>query len=456
MKKTSLHSTGRIIGWHCVLLSLALGVALLVLVLPSGASAQRAGNNTRQPRERVDRRTERDDAAKADADKKAEADFREKMAASAPEDEEEQRLRALRERRQGPTFPGKDPAFLVLPRPAVRTHMAEELLTPKVRDMTKRALTYLQGKQSNSDGSWSDTEFKENTGVTALVVLAFMAEGSRPRIGQYGRQIDRGLEFILNNVQSNGVIAGKGSNPLGPGYENAFSTLALLYAYGDMPYKPEVRDVISKSIQAIARSQKLDGGWRYDFSREGQSDMSVTANVLWVLRTAKKAGFTVSADSVAKGVNFVEKCAMPDGTFRYRTFGIVAEPSLGGTGVIALANNGAISHPLIPRARDRIAYDYERYSIEDLKARRYFVFGAFYASLATYMCGDSFMYKMPDSQEKRPGGFIPWFQKAADVLAAMQRRDGEFYDDYDNTVYATAMAAILLQAPLGYLPIYER
>lgn len=435
---------GQIGVWRCLLACLALGTMLTLLVLP--ASAQRG------------RRQPEDGAARTE--KEEEAAYRKELAdqaASAPDlDEDEQRLWAARERRAGPTFPGKDPAFLILPRPSERSKMAEELLTPKVREMTKRALSYLASKQSNSDGSWSDTEFKENTGVTALACLAFMAEGSRPRVGTYGRQIDRGLEFILNNVQSNGVIAGKGSNPLGPGYENAFATLALLYAYGDMPYKPEIRDVIARSIQAIARSQKLDGGWRYDFSREGQSDMSVTANVLWVLRTAKKAGFTVSSESVSKGVQFVEKCAMPDGTFRYRTFGIVAEPSLGGTGVIALANNGSTSHPLIPRARDRIAYDYERYSVQDLLARRYFVFGCFYASLAQYMCGDQFMYRMPDSQERRPGGFIPWFKKSALVLAEMQRRDGEFWDEYGNTVYATAMAAIVLQAPLGYLPIFER
>jgi hypothetical protein len=451
-----------------LMLALGLGICLTLLATAGAQTPPKSDKKQPAPRQpRSDKRSDKEAAAKAADDKEAEAEFRKDLAdqaASSPDlDEEEMKLRAMREKRKGPMWPGSDPAFLLLPKPTERTKMADELLTPEVRTMTKRALTYLVGKQSNSDGSWSDEEFKENTGVTALCVLAFMAEGSRPRIGVYGKQIDRGLEFILNNVQPNGVIAGKGSNPMGPGYENAMSTLALLYAYGDMPYKPEVRDVISRSIQAIARSQKLDGGWRYDFSREGQSDMSVTANVLWVLRTAKKAGFTVSADSVKKGTEFVERCAMPDGTFRYRTFGITAEPSLGGTGVIALANKGDISHPLIPRARDRIAYDYERYSVNDLKGRRFFVFGCFYASLATYMCGDSFTYKMPDGKETRPGGFIPWFKKSVQVLAAVQQRDGQFLE-YDQTnqggncysVWPTAMGAIVLQAPLGYLPIYER
>jgi hypothetical protein len=362
------------------------------------------------------------------------------------------RLLAERERMRGPTFPGKDAAFLVLPRATERSTMALDLLgseNPKsrIRTMTDRALGYLANAQ-DSDGGWSDNQFPSNTGVTALCCLAFMAEGSRPRVGKYGKQIDRGIEFILKNVQTSGVIAGKGSNKYGPMYEHAYSMLALLYAYGDMPWRPQTRDVISRGIQAIARSQRLDGGWRYQFSREGDADMSVTANVLWVLRTAKKSGFTVSGAAVLKGVSYIEKCALPDGTFRYRIWGLHSSPSLGGTGIIALSNEGRIDHPLITPARERIAYDYRRYTLQDLKERRYYVYGCFYASLAMYMCGDTY--------------WVPWYRKATAVLRTMQDdpktpgKDGELYDEHGNTVYPTAMTAIVLQAPKGYLPLFER
>ena len=365
--------------------------------------------------------------------------FAEEKAKPAAEDSD--KLLAEKESKRGPTFPGDDPAFLVLPRPAQRSRQALELLTPEVRLMNERALVFLARAQ-DADGSWSDTQFPSNTGVTALACLAFMAEGSRPRIGKYGKSIDLGLEFILKNVQTSGVIAGKGSNKYGPMYEHAYSMLALLYSFGDMPWRPQTRDVISRGIQAMLKSQRLDGGWRYQFSREGHSDMSVTANVLWVLRTAKKSGFTVSQEAIDRGIKFVEQCANPDGSFRYRYFGIHASPSLGGTGIIALCNHGRIDHPLIPTARDRIEYDYRRYTVNDLKERRYFVFGCFYASLATYMSGDAY--------------WMPWFKKAVKVLATMQRKDGEIGDQHDNTIYSTAMASIVLQAPKGYLPIYER
>ncbi|QDU96137.1 prenyltransferase/squalene oxidase repeat-containing protein [Lignipirellula cremea] len=361
--------------------------------------------------------------------------------ADAEAEAEAQRLLAEQERRRGPTSPGLDPAFLVLPRAPQASEMARELLTDDVVQMSQQALDFIAAQQ-DPDGGWSDTQFASNTGVTALCCLSLMAEGSRPRAGRYGRQLDRGLEFLLKNVQASGAIAGKGSNPYGPGYEHALSTLALVLAYGDMPWRPELRDVISQAVQLLLRSQRLDGGWRYQLSREGHSDMSVTANVLWVLRTAKKAGFTVPREAIGQGVAFVEKCALPDGHFRYRAFGIEAAPSLGGTGVIALSNNGQLDHPLIAPARDKIVYEYGRYTIADLQERRYFVFGCFYASLAVYSCGDEY--------------WIPWFKKASTVLAAMQRTDGDFPDQLDNHVYPTAMAAMVLLAPRGYLPLYER
>lgn len=355
--------------------------------------------------------------------------------------DEAQRLLAEKERKRGPTFPGKDPAFLILARPMERSETAKELLTPQVREMTEKALAYLARTQ-DADGGWSDSQYPANTGVTALASLAFMAEGSQPRVGRFGKAIDRGMEFLLKNVQSGGAIAGKGSNPLGPMYEHSYATLALLYAAGDMPWRPGTRDVVARAIQATRSSQLLDGGWRYQLSREGQADMSVTSNVLWVMRAAKKSGFTVSPESIAKGVKYIENCALPDGTFRYRYWGIHAEPSLGGLGIIALSNQGKLDHPLIAPAREAIAYQYRRLTIDDLKQQRYFMYGCFYASLAMYVSGDEY--------------WVPWHKKAVQVLAATQRKDGEWADEAGNTIYPTAMALMILQAPLGYLPIYER
>ena len=55
--------------------------------------------------------------------------------APAAADADAQRLMALRERRRGPTFPGTDPAFLVLPRPTERSPLPRELLQMELPDV---------------------------------------------------------------------------------------------------------------------------------------------------------------------------------------------------------------------------------------------------------------------------------------------------------------------------------
>jgi hypothetical protein len=358
------------------------------------------------------------------------------------------RLLSEMEQGRGATFVGRDPAYVVLPRLPERRETARALLNPRVVALTQKMMHYLLTSQA-ADGSWSDAQYPANTGVSALACLAIMAGGETANIGPNGKALTAGLEYLLKCAHDNGAITGQGSNPMGPMYEQCYATQALLYAYGNMPWRRDLRNVISKSLQLIERSQKLDGGWRYAFTREGDSDVSVTCNVLWVLRAGKKCGFTVNAEKVRKAVAYVESCQwldtrfeQPRGYFRYRSNGRVMTPSMGGVGVIVLTGSGTLDHPMIGATRDVIAYDYRRYTIEDLMERRFTIFNTFYASLAMYMCGDEY--------------WIPWYQKVTDLYRAMQRRDGEVWDEGGNTVYPTAMAAIVLQAPLGFLPIYER
>jgi hypothetical protein len=402
-----------------------LGILLAaVLLAPLPSPAQRGKTNSKTDAER---KVEKETAVKTDS-------------TVAQAEDEAARLLREKEKQKGPMSPGKDPAFLLLPKPTERTRIAD-LMTEEVQAMISRGLAFLVTAQ-DADGGWSDKDFPSNTGVTALCCLAFMAEGSRPLIGGYGKPLNRGIEYILKNVQSSGVIVGKGAYEYGPMYEHLLSTLTLLLSFGEMPWHPEARSVIERGLEVIHKSQRLDGGWRYQYSSEGQSDVSVTANALWVLRTAKKSGFTVDRKVINRGVQYIEQCAMPDGTFRYRYWGLHANPSMGGTGIIALANHGSVDHPLIPGAQKRILYDYNRYTVADFLEREYFVYGCFYASLAMYTCGDE--------------AFFPWYQKMTRILDAAKRKDGEFADQRDNTVYVTAMALIMLQSPYGYLPIYER
>ena len=89
-------------------------------------------------------------------------------------------------------------------------------LQEKSRLAVERGLQYLKRTQ-NTDGSWTDKigrkvhyEYRgrmgKHVGVTALACIAFLAEGSLPGRGKYGEQVEKGLDFILKNVQTNGFI----------------------------------------------------------------------------------------------------------------------------------------------------------------------------------------------------------------------------------------------------------
>lgn len=339
---------------------------------------------------------------------------------------------------------------------------SKNLTNPDIDAMTVSALRYIAQKQS-SVGSWDDTQYKGNAGVTALCCLAFMSEGSRPRVGKYGANLERGLNFLIGTVEENGAIVGKESNPLGAMNEHVLSSMALLLSYKDMPWNPRIRDILRESIQLLMKAQKMDGGWGYDFGREGHSNLAMTANVLWLLKTSNKSGFTISEKEFGKARDFSVKCAYPDGSFRFRHFGLTNQ-SMNGPGIIALIGNkkllfdpslktqdinwsileniGHKFHPLVGPAKDRIIEDYNFTTIEDFKKRPQFIKDCFYESIGMYAIGDE--------------NWSPWFKKATQILKTMQKESGEFNDEFDNTVCTTAMAAIILQSPLEKLPLFER
>jgi len=322
-----------------------------------------------------------------------------------------------------------------------RESSAEVLLTPEVRGMVEKSLDYLR-KSQHANGSWGDTRFPESAGVTALVCLALMAEGSQPNAGKYGRELTRGLEFLLDHAKDDGQIVAKDTYRYGPMYDHAWATLCLLQAYGTMPWRRDYRDKLARAIQILLRYQKLDGGWRYKMMKEGESDSLVTLNVLFALRLGIKAGFAVPQKTLDRAVAFIRSNGIPDGRWYYKRGGRPGTVAISGCGVIAIYGSGAFTDPLVTTANDYILRYYRRYSVEDLLEMSYVIYGTFYTSQAMYMAGDDY--------------WVPWHQKTVEVFEAAQKESGEFYDQHGNKVYPTAMAAVVLQAPYGYLPLYQR
>ena len=59
-------------------------------------------------------------------------------------------------------------------------------------------------------------------------------------------------------------------------YDHSWATLCLLQAHGNMPWRRDMRDKLSRAVQLLLKYQHVDGGWRYKMAREGHSDTLVT------------------------------------------------------------------------------------------------------------------------------------------------------------------------------------
>jgi hypothetical protein len=322
-----------------------------------------------------------------------------------------------------------------------RESSAEKLLTPEVRKTTERALEFIKNAQ-HPNGSWGDNQFPESAGVTALCCLALMAEGSQPNSGRFGKELTAGLEFLLDHAKDDGQIAAKDTYRYGPMYDHAWASLCLLQAYGNMPWRTDMRDKTARAIQCLLRFQKVDGGWRYQMMKEGESDSLVTLNVLFTLRLGIRAGFSIPQESLDKAVAFIKSNSIPDGRWYYKKGGQPGTVAISGCGVIAVYGSGDLKNPLVEAADNYILKYYQRLSFEDLSETPYVVYGTFYTSQAMYMGGDKY--------------WVPWFEKVSAFLKATQREKGDWLDQHENSTYPTAVAAIVLQAPLGYLPLYLR
>lgn len=352
--------------------------------------------------------------------------------------------------------------ILFPPRPDVqRISSADELFaltalkpgektTTTAGEMTARALDFIR-KSQQADGSWGDKQWPQNAGVTALCCLALQAEGSLPRQGPSGIQLARGLEFLLDNTKDDGQIVGRDVYVHGPMYDHSWATLCLLQSYGNMPWRRDMRDKISRAVQLLLKYQHVDGGWRYKMMREGNGDTLVTLNVLFALRLAVRSGFSVPADSVDRGVAFIKARALKEGDrfsgeWQYLPGGQAGSPTVAACGAIALhmaAKDPAdFKDPRIALTIESLDSHYKRHSVADLLEAPYVHYGSFYVSQAMYVAGNQYWH--------------PYYHKMLEVFAASQKADGQFEDQAGNAVYPTAAAAIVMQAPRGYLPLYLR
>lgn len=317
----------------------------------------------------------------------------------------------------------------------------------KVDEAINKALEFLHNTQK-SDGSWTAGRMGgSNVALTGLSVMAFLSAGHVPGEGKYGKTVSKGVEWLLSQQRTNGLLATDSGHEM---YHHGIATLTLAEVCGmmDKEKSKEVRRAVEKAVLLILKAQRTSGsprgGWRYSVAHYGGSDISVTGWQIMALRAAKNLGCDVPAKVIEEAVAYVKSCNdVRTGGFRYTPGGGVTVPCTG-TSILALELCGKNEHK----------------SDEVLKAGAFLVrtnnlprwgdyhfsYSIYYGAQATFQLGDNY--------------WSTYRSRLHAVLLPTQGTTGSWqgqgYDANYGPNYCTAMAVLALTVEYRFLPIYQR
>jgi prenyltransferase beta subunit len=304
-------------------------------------------------------------------------------------------------------------------------------ITPAQKQSVQLGLDHLASRQ-RTDGSFGASQ-RGDVGITALAGLAFMSAGNLPGRGKYGRNVERCLEFILNNCEESGLIASQRTHGLM--YGHGFATLFLGEIYG-MTADDRVREKLTKAVNLLHRTQNPEGGWRYQ-PIPYDADISVTITSIMALRAARDGGIKVDRRTVAAATQYVRHCQNPDGGFSYMPNQNDSGFARSAAGVATLYYAGEGDGADVKKGLEYLAQTRPGTASDG----RYFYYGHYYAAQVMFLAGG-------ERWEK-------YYPEIRDVLIARQDKQSGGWTGEAGGDYATAMALIVLQMPNRLLPVFH-
>jgi hypothetical protein len=312
--------------------------------------------------------------------------------------------------------------------------LTEFRVVERVTKATDRALAYLASKQL-PDGSWH-----RNHAVNALALLAFLGRGHVPGRGPYRDVLERGKKYLIGVPNPKNPFVAFGTM-----YEHGLATLALAEMYGMDP-DPALEEKLRRAVDLIVKSQSPQGGWRYS-PNPGDQDLSVTVMQIVALRAANNAEIPVPPRTIDRALRYVRFCASPAGGFGYQ--GPAQGPQTTAAGILSLQLLGKYDDPRLPKALDYLAQLPVEWSNRGIQ---YFYYFHYYAIQANYQAGGKY--------------WNAWHPRVRELLLEKQNADGSWDVPGGtaenegavgpNKVYWTAMASLVLDIYMHFLPAYQR
>jgi len=311
-------------------------------------------------------------------------------------------------------------------------------ITPEVRTCVKKGLAWLS-KQQTAQGSFGSEGGGDNSAVTALAGLAFMADGNMPGAGggegPYGKNVEKALDYTLKACQESGLITTQGMGS--PMYGHGFATLFLAEAFGQTQ-RQDVKEKLQNAIRLLVQTQNKEGGWRYQ-PVPADADISVTICEIMALRAARNAGIKIPKTTIDNAIGYVKKSQQPDGGFSYTLQGGGSAFPRSAAGCACLYYAGIYQGDELNKGLKYLMNQLPGKG-ENLANYHYF-YGNYYGTQAMFMAGGK--------------AWEAYWPAIRSELTKKQANDGSWSGDAGIT-YSTSMALIILQVPNRLLPILQK
>lgn len=312
----------------------------------------------------------------------------------------------------------------------------------RTEEVIRGALKWLASKQT-PNGSWGSTgeESYRKIAMTGYAIMAFLSCGHLPGEGEYGKTVSAGVQYLLDQIQPDGIIGNRDDGQYM--YGHGIATIALSEVYGQTK-SANIKPKLERLIRLIVSSQNREGGWRYR-PISYDADISVTVLQVVALRSAKNAGLNVPQQTIDNAVKYVKRC------YDQRTGGFSYQPGSGAgfartsAAIYSLQVCGLYDDPMVKKGSEYLIR-----ALEKNEKQEWFTYGHFYAAPAQYMIGGEVWRK--------------WYNGIKKILLEDVKSDRGMYwwePKRDRgrdigPVYCTSIFTTILATPYHYIPLYQR
>ncbi|HXI84464.1 MAG TPA: hypothetical protein VNL17_10290 [Verrucomicrobiae bacterium] len=309
------------------------------------------------------------------------------------------------------------------------------------------ALRWLKANQERA-GSWKCGQ--SAPAGTALATLAFLGHGETPDSTEFGQAVSKGLLYLAQHIDTNGLVSGVNQDYVGYGYSQGPVVLALSEGYA-MTQSPILRKPLDRALQAVFRGQAAPktrpqdvGGWRNQ-SQPNDSDVSVTGWMVLALKSAQAAGVEIPQAVFDKAAQYLwNMYDTKNPGFGYQK--PERYPSMTAVGVLCqqfLGNENDL--------RIKASLDYLREQKVDWEKTEgdFILYGWYYMTQAMFQGGGPY--------------WEYWNNEIRDTMVKNQQRDGRWLPPPHSNIetrelantpaYSTALGALILEVYYRYQPI---